>query len=469
MIYHFGACTYDSDHHELRRDRQKITVERQVREVLLYFLQHRHRVLSRDELLESCWRETYVSDAALSSCLSRLRQAIGQRRGGPVLIQTVHGAGYRFVAEVVEVAEDALNASAAVEEVEASPHVPQTPPPAVSPMPGTERRQLTILSCALSHVDALMEQLDEETLHELLQQFRTLARASIARFDGYVAQYGTASVLVYFGYPQAHEDDAQRAIRSGLALVEQMGELAAVSDALSAAALSVQVGIHTGGVIVESLPSTPNPMPVMVVGSTPSVAVRVQEVARPQTVVISAATAHLVQGYFACKDLADEVTVEGGAALGLYEVEGIQSYEGDVRLASVPRLTPFVGREAEMALLLERWHQACEGEGQVVLVRGEAGMGKSRLVQELKVRALSTPHLRVECRSSPYHQNTAFYPLMEALRRALQWEAESDGAEPVSALEGLLGRFRSLVGELVPLLAELLGLDLPPGGMCPCR
>jgi len=160
MIYRFGECTYDSERHELWRGQHPIAVERQVREVLLYFLQHRHRVLSRDELLEACWSETYVSDAALSSCLSRLRQALGQRRGGPVFIQTVHGAGYRFVAEVVEDAPEAAAATTEGAETLLAPTeaVSPEPSPGVSvalPLAGTERRQLTVLSCALAPLDDL--------------------------------------------------------------------------------------------------------------------------------------------------------------------------------------------------------------------------------------------------------------------------------------------------------------------------
>jgi len=467
MIYRFGDCIYDSERHELWRGQQKIAVERQVREVLLYFLQHPHHVLSRDELLEHCWTETYVSDAALSSCLSRLRQALGQRRGGPIFVQTLHGTGYRFVADVVE---GDLHASAATTEttqelLDDTEGVPRDSVLGASialPVAGTERRQFTVLNCALTPLDDLMADLDEETLHALVQQFRRLMLDIIEHFEGYVAQYGMASAVVYFGYPVAHEDDAQRAIRSGLALVEQVAKLETERLWLDVS-FSVRVGIHTGSVIVEAAPEGPSATPV-VVGAVLSEAMRVQEAARPQTVVISAATARLVQGHFACKDLADEVTMEGGAALGLYAVEGIQSYEGDVRISSVPRLTPFVGREAEMALLQAHWQQAYEERGQVVLVQGEAGIGKSRLVQELKVRALSKPHLRVECRCSPYHQHTAFYPLVEALEQALRWEGETSEVAKVVALEEMLQRFRSPVRELVPLLAELLGLAVPTEG-----
>ncbi len=477
MIYHFTACAYDTERHELWRDNRKITVERQVREVLQYFLQHRHRVISRDELLEQCWAQTFVSDAAVNSCLSRLRQALGQIRGGATIIQTVHGAGYRFVAEVSEA--DSLPPSAEAETAQVSqltsefpsqvapPHEPAlAAPEAAPPGSGTERRQLTVLSCALAHADTLIAKLDEETLHDLMQQLRTLHLDLIEHFEGYVAQYGMASWLVYFGYPMAHEDDTQRAIHTGLALIEQLQQMEAAWDTLSSGDLAIRVGIHTGGVIVEATPtSTP-----VVVGMVPSLALRVQEAAPPQTVVISSATAHLVHGHMICQELAGEMSGAAGETFGLYEVQGLYTPKSSAQAASDSGLTPFVGREAEIGLLQERWEQVGEGQGQVVLIRGEAGIGKSRLVQEFK--GLARPHLQMECRCSPYHQNTAFYPLAEALQRAMAWEPEAPAEAKWAALERVLSRFQLPVAPLAPLLAELLGfkaqrqrdapLPLPP-------
>jgi predicted ATPase/DNA-binding winged helix-turn-helix (wHTH) protein/class 3 adenylate cyclase len=469
MIYRFGTCTYDTERHELFRDSHKVPVERQVREVLVYFLQHRHRVLSRDELLEQCWAETYISDAAVNSCLSRLRQAIGQRRGGPLFIQTVHGAGYRFVAEVLE-----------AEALPVPPiDLPQPPIPAAEPVPvaldpvaldpvalpsapEAERRQLTVLSCALVNLDALSAHLDAERLHQLMQQFRACTLESIERFEGYVAQYGMASLLVYYGYPQAHEDDARRAVGSALSVVEQLVQLEAAFEGLPASGLSVRVGIHTGVAIVEEVsPALPSAVPV-VVGAVPNVAVQIQERGRGGSVVISEATRRLVQDRFVCKELEQELRV-GEEVFGLYEVQAIRELGSDGQRVSRPGQARFVGRESELGLLQERWEQTCEGQGQVVLVRGEAGIGKTRLVQEMKARVLASPHVRVECLCSPYHQHTAFYPLVEALQRALQAEMSTSAAEPVAVLEAILRRFDSPVSALVPLLSELLGLSVPEG------
>lgn len=320
-----------------------------------------------------------------------------------------------------------------------------------------ERRQLTVLSCALVHADAVMAQFDEEILHNLMQQFRTLHLNIIERFEGYVAQYGITNWLVYFGYPLAHEDDAQRAIRAGLDLIEQLGQLKVTGDALSSSALAVRVGIHTAGVIVELPPTASSPAPV-IVGAATSLALRVQEATRPQTVVISSDTAQLVQGHFMWRRLSQKASGAAGEALELYEIQGAAVPEGEARLAS-PRLTPFVGREAEMGLLRERWEMVPEGQGQMVLIRGEAGIGKSRLVQEFKSLALARPHLRIECRCSPYYQNTAFYPLVEALRRTLRWAPDATETEKWAELDQMLSRFQLPVEKLAPLLGELLGLE----------
>jgi len=245
-------------------------------------------------------------------------------------------------------------------------------------------------------------------------------------------------------------------------MVEQLGQLEAAWDALPASGLSVRMGIHTGVVIMEEAsPTRPSPVPI-VGGSVASRAVRIQEAAPAQTVLISESTRRLVLARFVCKELEREVTV-GGEVLELHEVRGMRALGSDGRTVSMPRQAPFVGRESEVGLLQERWGQACEGQGQVVLVQGEAGIGKTRLVQKMKEWALGRPHLRVECRCSPYHQNTAFYPLVEALKPVLQEEVETSGGEQVAALERLLKRSASPVEELVPLLVELLGRSVPAG------
>ena len=245
MIYQFGDYTLDTARNELCGAGEVINTGPQVLVVLGYLLKHRDRVVSRDELLRQCWPDRYVSDATLTSCLRWVRQAIGQTRRGPTLIETQHRRGYRFIAEVSELVQIAP----ARPDVETSPLVtpdagsetlPTVKPEAIAPdathlapLPAlppeavalSERRRLTVLSCTLADAERLTQQLDPEDYYDLMQTFRATALAIITPHDGYVASQVGNELLVYFGYPQAHEDDAQRAVRSGLALVEALGRV----------------------------------------------------------------------------------------------------------------------------------------------------------------------------------------------------------------------------------------------------
>jgi class 3 adenylate cyclase/DNA-binding winged helix-turn-helix (wHTH) protein len=511
MIYQFGDCIFDPDRGELRRLGVLVHCEPKVLAVLHYLLQQRQRVVSRAELLEQCWPETYVSDAALTMCLRRVREAIGQTPGGSPLIQTVHRRGYRLVVEVHEALEQATPAalpppspapaapSPAPFEPEGSPVVldtraapqlfrsdvpsatiapaapesanpaaalPSPPsPPAATPAPTalTERRHLTVLSCTLADADTLLSPLDPEDHYELLQRFRTTCAEIVASYAGHVAQQLDAGILVYFGYPQAQEDAALRAVRSGLALRE-----AVQRDTLawSGGPLAVRVGIASGMMIVRSGGALDAP-PSLGVGRASTLAVRLGAVAPPGTVVISAATAQLVAGYFVCKVLED-VGLPGVPEPPLvYEVRGESVLQTRLEVGAAHGLTPFVGRAAEVALLQEAWTYVQEGLGQVVWVQGEAGLGKSRLVQVWKEQLGDELPLVWECRCSPYHHNTAFYPLIELLQRAVHGPSVTSPAERLARLESLLRPCALPLEETVPLLADLVSLSLPAGRYAP--
>ena len=469
MIYRFGDCMFDLARQELRRADAVIRVEPQALRVLCYLFEHRDRVVSRDELIEQCWRESYVSDASLSSCLRRVRQAIGQRRETPILIETVHRRGYRFVAEVTELAEPApatpeTEALSAVEREDATEpeEPPLAPDPALRPEPAarTERRHLTVLSCALSDAERLTQQLDPDDYYDLLQSFRDTTLAVIARYEGHVAQHVDDRVLIYFGYPQAHEDDAQRAVLSGLALVEALGRVAPVGHAGDSAGLAVRVGIDSGMVIVSS-GSDIAAQPSLAVGNPLTWAVRLSESVRPCTVVISEATAKLVEGYFDCKPLKDPVLAGQPESQLTYEVLGESTLQTRLDIGMARGLTPFVGREAELAVFRDRWTYVQDGMGQVVMLRGEAGIGKSRLIQVLKDQVSDEQLQPVECRCSPYHQHTALYPVIDSLQRVLQARSAASGDETLETLEALLRPYPFSLQESVPLLARLLSLPIP--------
>ncbi|MBI3797962.1 MAG: AAA family ATPase [Deltaproteobacteria bacterium] len=347
------------------------------------------------------------------------------------------------------------------------PLTPSTQPPA--PRSEAERRQLTVMFCDLVGSTALSAQLDPEELREVVRAYQQACTAVIDRFEGHIAQYLGDGLLVYFGYPLAHEDDAQRAVRAGLEIVEAIrsrepgvgdqGKQPALNAQLSHP-LQVRIGIHTGPVVVGEIGSG-SKREQLALGETPNLAARVQGYAAPDTVVLSAATYRLVQGLFECQDLGPQALKGITAPLSLYRVVQESEAQSRFEVAVSTGLTPLVGRDLEVGLLRERWAQARGGEGQVILLSGEAGIGKSRLVQTLKEQVIAEGATRIEFRCSPYHQNSAFYPIIEHLQRLLLFQREESPQAKLEKLQQALARFRFPQADTMPLLAALLSLPQP--------
>jgi class 3 adenylate cyclase/predicted ATPase len=314
-----------------------------------------------------------------------------------------------------------------------------------------ERRQMTVMFCDLVGSTALSTQLDPEELRAVIQAYRATCATIIRRFDGYLAKYIGDGLLVYFGYPQAHEDDAQRAVRVGLGIIEALRERA----------LQVRIGIHTGLVVAGEMGTEDQPEPLAIVGETPNVASRVQGKAEPNTVVISPATYRLVQGLFECQDLGPQALKGLTTPLSLYRVVSESGAQSRFAVAVQKGLTPLTGRVEELALLRQRWERAKTGEGQVVLVSGEPGIGKSRLVQELTEQLAHEGATHIEFRCSPYHQNSAFYPLIDHVQRLLQFDRADTPQIRLAKLQQALSQYRFPQADTVPLLAALLSLPHP--------
>ena len=492
MIYHFGDCAYDAARGELRRAGELVRAEPQALRVLLYLLEHRDRLVSRDELFDRCWPDAYVSDNALTICLRRVRRAIGQTNSGQHFIQTLHRRGYRFVGEVSEIAEPAAPDA----DLTASPLSPaQAPEPdrplmlgvepipsdASSPSPSPaitesdvapERRHLTVLRCVIYDAETLASQLDPEDHYDLMQAFHSRCGELVSQYEGRVVQQRDDGIMVYFGYPQAHEDDAQRAVHSGLGLVETLGRLVPAGGSRGQAGLRVRVGIDTGIVIVSSPQSEPTTLS-LAVGSAATYAPKLADLAEPGSVVISESTARLVHGYFDYKAVAFPSSSGHGPGIGEsvggYEVLGVSGLQTRLEVEVVRGFTPFVGREVEVALLRERWESVQEGQGQAVLIRGEAGMGKSRLAQVFKAQVAEGPSESLEWRCSPYHQNTPFYPLINVTQQVLARQAAVSEADSLETLERWLARFPFALSETAPLMAALLSVPLPPARYAPLQ
>ncbi|NIR58508.1 MAG: AAA family ATPase [Gammaproteobacteria bacterium] len=318
-----------------------------------------------------------------------------------------------------------------------------------------ERRQLTVMFCDLVGSTALSTRLDPEDLREVITAFHDQCRAAIHRFGGFIARYMGDGVLVYFGYPQASERDAERAVRAGLDVVAAMPALNADSGARHGVELAVRVGIATGPVVVGDIVGEGAAEEAAVLGETPNLAARLQGVAQPNQVVVAGLTQRLVAQRF-------ELAEAGRHTLKGID-EPVQAWRviGERALAASPGGTPLIGRQAELELLTRAWEMSKDRHGQVVLIQGDAGIGKSRLVEALRERAARERYTWVAIRCSPYHVNSTLYPVIEHLKRVLEWQAEDGVGERLAQLERALAAQSLPLAEAVPLLAELLSLPLP--------
>jgi class 3 adenylate cyclase/predicted ATPase len=336
--------------------------------------------------------------------------------------------------------------------------VPEGPQPAVTepkPHDVAERRQLTVLFCDLVGSTALAARLDPEDLREIISAYHRCVADAVGRFGGFVAKYMGDGVLVYFGYPQAHEDDVEQAVLAGLALVDGVGLLQAPEP------LRVRVGIDTGEVVVGDLITSGDGQERGVVGETPNLAARLQALAEPGTVVIGPQTRRLLGGLFECRDLG-AIEVKGfPEPVHAYQTVGVSAIESRFEALHGAMLTPLVGREEEIGLLQRQWHRAKGGEGRVVLLSGEPGIGKSRLAAALDERIENEPHTRMRYFCSPQRQDSALHPFIAWLERAAGFEhAET----PEVKLDKLAVLAPAYPGDGA-LLAELL--SLPTEGRFP--
>ena len=337
-------------------------------------------------------------------------------------------------------------------------------PQPLAPQPAAgERRQLTVMFIDLVGSTTLSQQLDLEDYHARVVAYQAACQRIIARYEGHIAQYLGDGVLVYFGYPVAHEEDAVRAVRSGLEIITAVSQLA------YAPPLQVRIGIHTGPVVVGEI-GTGERTERLALGETPNIAARLQGLAESDTVVLSSATRRLIVGLFECLDLGPQLLKGISTPLSLYRVIGESTAQNRFEVAVRTGLTSLVGRESELGLLRQRWEHAKAGNGQVVLMSGEPGIGKSRLVQELKEQLAHEGATHIEFRCSPYHQNSALYPIIDHLQRLLQFARDDTPAEKLRKLEnrlksrgGLQTRPYRALQEEAPLFAVLLSLPHPEG------
>lgn len=320
-----------------------------------------------------------------------------------------------------------------------------------------ERRQLTVMSCDLVDASALAERLDPEDLRSVVRAVQESASAVIQRWEGYVAQYLVDGWLAYFCYPQAHEDDAERAVRAGLEMLTALQDVNESLEREYGIRLAVRIGIHTGEVVIGEVGDGAT-HGMIALGDVPHLAVRARSAAAADTLVITRATQRLVSGTFVVEAAGGEAVEDEREPLALARVVRASGLRG--RLAVAPgQLTSFAGRETELAMLSEQWEAARRGAGRSVLVLGEAGIGKSRLALQLRERLAAVPHTWIEIRATPYTTGTPFHPVIALVAQGLGFGADDTAAEKLVKIERGLAALAS--PEAVALTAGLLGLPSP--------
>ena len=332
-----------------------------------------------------------------------------------------------------------------------APTQPEPEPPSATIEPSGERRQLTVMFCDLVGSTALSARMDPEELRALLHEYRMLCGEVIARYDGLVARYVGDGVLTYFGWPKAHEEDAERSVRAALEIVQAMKRMSFAEP------LSVKIGIATGLVVVGDQAGEGD-QAKLAVGATPNLAARLQSEAGPDCVLIAESSHRLVEGLFECDELGPMHFKGISEPVVVYRVRRESGAPSRFEAGAQRGLTPIIGREEEIAYLLKRWAQAKEGEAPVLLIEGEAGIGKSRLLRSFCDRLEGELHSRLLYYGSAYHQSSAFYPAIDQLERALRFEREDGPQRKLQKLESMLAELGLDVAAHAPSLVSFLSL-----------
>ncbi len=338
-----------------------------------------------------------------------------------------------------------------VEKGPARPSAAAVAPVAAPQTDAAERRQVTVMFSDLVGSTTLSAHMDPEDLREVISAYQQCVAETVRRFGGFVAKYMGDGVLVYFGYPQAHEDDAERAVRAGLELI------AAVAGLKTRAPLQTRVGIATGLVVVGDLVGSGEAQERGIVGETPNLAARLQGIAEPNTVVIAEATRKLLGNLFELQDLGAKDLKGISGPVRAWAALRASSAEGRFEALHASGLTELVGREEELELLLRRWSRAKTGEGQVVLLSGEAGIGKSRLTAALLERLATERHTRLRYFSSPQHTDSAFYPIIGQMERAAGLTHDDTPQARLDKLDAALAQTSTSIQDAA-LIAEVLSL-----------
>jgi class 3 adenylate cyclase/tetratricopeptide (TPR) repeat protein/ABC-type transport system involved in cytochrome c biogenesis ATPase subunit len=332
-----------------------------------------------------------------------------------------------------------------------------------------ERRHLTVMICDLVGSTALSARLDPEDMRAVIDAYHAACARITRTYDGFLAEFRGDGILAYFGYPVAHEDDAERTVRAALDIIAAVARL----ETLAAEPLAVRIGIATGVVVIGDLSREGALREHAVVGDTPHLAARLQALAAPGTVVVAASTRRLLGDLFHLRDLGRHEVKGIAEPVAAWAVEGVSNSESRFEAVRAAALTDLIGRENEIDFLMERQRLAWKGEGQVVLISGEPGIGKSRLAAALADHIASTPHTRLRYQCSPYHTNSTLHPFITQLERAAGFKADDTTEQRLDKLEALLAMGASRIAGVAPLFAALLsvpfGQRYPPLALSPTQ
>ncbi|WP_199763032.1 adenylate/guanylate cyclase domain-containing protein [Bradyrhizobium guangdongense] len=340
-----------------------------------------------------------------------------------------------------------------------------------SPVPpqDAERRHLTVMFCDLVGSTALSARLDPEDMWEVIRAYRTACASVIAAYDGRIARFVGDGILVYFGYPRAHEDDAERAVRAGLDIISAVGQLKTGADER----VELRIAIATGLVVVGDLVSGDASEEHATIGDTPNLAARLQSLAEPGAVVVASSTRRLLGDLFTFRNLGRREVKGIAESIAVWAVEGATASESRFEAVHAARSIGFVGRKEEIGFVLSRQRLAWQGHGQMVLIAGEAGIGKSRMVATLSESPALEAHRRVRYQCSPYHTNSALHPFVAQLERAAGIRSHDTSEQKLEKLEAMLALGTQQVARVTPLIAALLSIPTgdryPPLGLSPAQ
>jgi DNA-binding winged helix-turn-helix (wHTH) protein/tetratricopeptide (TPR) repeat protein len=464
-IFCFADFTLDLGRGSLRREDREVPLRLKCFALLRCLVENADRLVSKDELFQTVWPNVIATDEALTRCVSDLRQAL--QDDAQQIVKTVRGRGYIFAAAVTRLTRES-------KPVESS----ATPPSVIAPADAVrvevlsrseaprdephearfehrsaERRSLTIMACKIVGLAALAARLDPEDLHAVTAACHRQCGAIIARHNGTVARCSGEDVVAYFGYPLADEYESEKAVQAALALIAAAPKLPTADGP----PLQARIGIATGLVMIADSTDAGTSSEPAVVGEPPALAAQLCARAEPGTIVISSNTKRLTGGLFEYRDLAARAnSAEGVPAWQVLGANAVESRFEALRATT----TPLVGRGEEMDLLLRRWEQAKIGEGAVVLISGEPGIGKSRLVQTMMERLGGEPHVRLRYSCSPHHRDAPLYPVLAQLERAARFRRDDTNEQKLVKLEALLSLSSDDLSASVPVTANLLSLPV---------